>query len=127
MVPEPGLSASLTHQGGVWLLVLEGDYDYFTRGSLTDSITNTDWGQFSVLLVNLEGIGFMDSNGVESLLTLRHCFMRANQGAAVFALINAARNVRRTLDILGGVSHGGRFTIYDDLGQALADLGNPES
>lgn len=99
---------------GSWAVVdVEGEVDVFTAPKLREQIVELIEGGAHRLIVNLEGVSFMDSTG---LGTLVGSLKRIKEHDGVLALVCTNRSVLRVLSITGLDKV---FPVHETLEQAL--------
>ncbi|MCA1830132.1 MAG: STAS domain-containing protein [Actinobacteria bacterium] len=100
---------------GPWTVIdVEGEVDMFTAPKLRERLVQTvDQGNYRII-VNLQGVSFMDSTG---LGTLVGGLKRVKEHDGTLALICSQRPVLRVLTITGLTNV---FPIFESLEDALA-------
>jgi anti-sigma B factor antagonist len=100
---------------GPWTVIdVEGEVDMFTAPKLRERLVQTvDQGNYRIV-VNLQGVSFMDSTG---LGTLVGGLKRVKEHDGTLALICSQRPVLRVLTITGLTNV---FPIFESLEDALA-------
>lgn len=107
-----GRDHSIRQQAGTWILELHGDVDLSSspkaREALLDAV-----GRGGPVLVDLSGVGYMDSSGVASLV---EALQQAKQANVTFALAAVQERAMRVLKLarLDRV-----FTIHEQLSDGL--------
>ncbi|MFJ9342347.1 STAS domain-containing protein [Streptomyces sp. NPDC101733] len=101
------------HPGQV--LSLTGDLDHAQTGPLEQALTEAlNANQpLRLLVIDLTGVGFCDSSGLNTFLKARH---ETEEHSIELRLVHAGPRVRRLLQITGTAE---LFSLYDDLVQAL--------
>ena len=104
-----------TRSEGDWSIIeVEGEVDMFTSPKLREAIVRTvDTGSYRIL-VDLEGVTFMDSTG---LGTLVGGLKRVKEHDGILALVCSSRSVMRVLTITG---LNNVFSISSSVEEALA-------
>jgi anti-anti-sigma factor len=92
------LSVVRADVGGVVVLGVRGEIDYQSVGALTRALPPADPTAGSRVIVDLGGVTFMDSSGVNALVAAHHA-TRAAQGW--LRLAGAHGPVLRTLQLVG--------------------------
>ncbi len=81
-------------------LAVAGELDVASADSLMDQAIGQLHGRPSVLTIDLDGVGFCDSAGINALIKIRNRCEEARWG---FRVINPQPNVRRVLVDLTGL------------------------
>jgi anti-sigma B factor antagonist len=104
-----------SRQEGAWTVVdVQGEVDMFTAPKLRERLVETvDQGHHKIV-VNLQGVSFMDSTG---LGTLVGGLKRVKEHDGILALVCSSRPVLRVLSITG---LNNVFPIHESVEQALA-------
>lgn len=108
------MNHSVDERKGVLVVALEGDVDLesspHARRVLLDAV-----GRGRSVLVDLSGVGYLDSSGVASLV---EAFQQARRGRSDFALACVTETTRRVLELarLDRV-----FRIFASLDEGLGD------
>jgi anti-sigma B factor antagonist len=104
-----------SRQEGPWSVIdVQGEVDMFTAPKLRERLVETvDQGHYQVI-VNLQGVSFMDSTG---LGTLVGGLKRVKEHDGTLALVCSSRPVLRVLSITG---LNNVFPIYETVEQSLA-------
>ena len=79
------------------VVVLAGECDFATCGELTSALLSA-LSSAQVVVVDVGGLTFLDSSGINSLVTAHHAAQRAD---ARLYLVNASGVVATVLDITG--------------------------
>lgn len=112
------IASSRSPRPGVHLLVVVDELDMATAPQLRAAARSVLQQPPRVLAVDLAGVWFMASAGLDALL-------RTHQDAQAvgcrFVLLAVPRAVRRVIDLIG---LDGLFVVYDTLCAALAELGD---
>ncbi|NEB04098.1 STAS domain-containing protein [Streptomyces sp. SID13726] len=93
-----GLSVTRTDADGTTVLVLRGEVDHQSVGTLTRALPPADTGAGPSVVLDLSGVTFMDSSGVNALITA-HQAAQAARGRLRLAGMHGA--VLRTVQIVG--------------------------
>ncbi|MFE3169518.1 STAS domain-containing protein [Streptomyces sp. NPDC059224] len=92
------LSVTRTDVDGVTVLGLRGEIDYETVGALARAMPPADPTAGSRVVVDLSGVTFMDSSGINALIAA-HQVTRAGQGW--LRLAGLRDSVLRTVQLVG--------------------------
>lgn len=99
-------------EGGSSVLDVRGEIDMLTAPRLQAAITESLDRPAAPILVNLEGVTFMDSTGLRALVESRE---RAESAGVRLTLVGPSRQVRRLLSLTGLERF---FDVQDSLTQA---------
>ena len=94
------------------LLVVEGEIDTLTAGSLERALTELLNASAEVLVVDLSAVTFLASSGLAVLIRAAH-----QAGERRLRLVSTARAVRRPMEITGSDQ---LFDLYPDRAAALS-------
>ena len=94
------------------LLVVEGEIDTLTAGSLERALTELLNASAEVLVVDLSAVTFLASSGLAVLIRAAH-----QAGDRRLRLVSTARAVRRPMEITGSDQ---LFDLYPDRDTALS-------
>ena len=94
------------------LLVVEGEIDTLTAGSLERALTELLDDTAEVLVIDLAAVTFLASSGLAVLIRAAH-----QAGERRLRLVSAARAVRRPMEITGSDQ---LFDLYPDRAAALS-------
>jgi len=94
------------------LLVVEGEIDTLTAGSLERALTELLNASAEVLVVDLSAVTFLASSGLAVLIRAAH-----QAGDRRLRLVSTARAVRRPMEITGSDQ---LFDLYPDRTAALS-------
>ncbi|MFD7703652.1 STAS domain-containing protein [Streptomyces caelestis] len=108
------LSVAATATDGVRVLNPAGEIDHHTGDALRHALDVADTAHPRVV-VDLRGVTFMDSSGINVLIAAHHALTRAGGWLRLAAPTDT---VMRTLQIVGVDAV---IDCHDTLGQALAD------
>jgi anti-sigma B factor antagonist len=108
------LKVSSHRDGGVVLVTPEGDVDLATAGVLRAELRSARDGAHT-LVVDLRGVGFMDSSGMSLLVELQQA---AVQDDFALVVVRGPETVQRLLDLTGLAA---RLTLVDDPSDAVGD------
>lgn len=101
-------------EGTTAILTVGGEIDLFTAPKLRERLSGTIDEGFASVVVDLEGVGFMDSTG---LGTLVGGLKRVKERDGSMALVCTNRSVLRILSITG---LDRVFPVYGSVQEALA-------
>ena len=89
---------SVTNGDSYTVIALAGESDVYTYDQLRGALESAAAKGGSLLIVDLSGLGFMDSTGVQVLLDIR--VMMSNRGGKL-ALASPQNTVARVLNLVG--------------------------
>ncbi|MGE3289557.1 MAG: STAS domain-containing protein [Pseudonocardia sp.] len=115
------VASSRSPSPGVHLLVVVDELDMATAPQLSAATREILRCRPRVLAVDLAGVWFMASAGVDALLSTRQDALAAD---CRLVLVAVSRPVRRVIELIGSA---GLFALHDTLASALADLGEPDA
>ncbi|MER7408462.1 STAS domain-containing protein [Streptomyces sp. NPDC000070] len=95
---RPGLSIDHTTVDGVRVLTLRGEIDHTVKNELTEALLAFDGAPRPRTVVDLSGVTFMDSSGINVLIAA-HQSMSDAQGW--LRLAGARNSVLRVLELVG--------------------------
>ncbi|WP_432029907.1 STAS domain-containing protein [Streptomyces sp. 1222.5] len=95
--PEP-LQVVTTTTDGITVVTVAGEIDHNTAGPLIEALEVSNVGERPRVVVDMQQVAFMDSSGINVLLTA-HRALTAADGWLRLAGVQAS--VLRTLDIVG--------------------------
>ncbi|MBL6934535.1 MAG: STAS domain-containing protein [Alphaproteobacteria bacterium] len=106
----------IREEGSVLVVVLNGDVD-FEQAPAARKVLLECVGRGGSVLVDLSGVGYIDSSGVASLV---EAYQAARKAQTAFALAAVSAGAMRVLELarLNKV-----FTIHDSLDAGLESLG----
>jgi anti-sigma B factor antagonist len=64
-------AVEVSHLDGHDVLAVSGDLDVFTANDVREVITDPDSWQAAVMLLDLTGVGFLDSTGLSAIVSAR--------------------------------------------------------
>ncbi|MFB6893223.1 STAS domain-containing protein [Kitasatospora sp. NPDC056327] len=113
-VPPPPLRATIRREPGATVVSLAGEVDQDQYETVRTRLAEAVRTEPSCLVVDLAGVGFCDSSGLNALLRARlDC-----EGRGVRLVLAApTAQLRRLLDLTGA---GEVFTVCDDVPAAVA-------
>jgi len=92
----PNLRIETRTEGPVRVLELSGDLDLAGTGVLDQALADVESGRPATLVIDLRGVGFMDSSGLRSVIMAAQ---RAEEDARRFALVPGKKQVMRVFEI----------------------------
>jgi anti-sigma B factor antagonist len=96
-VPAPGpLSIDSRRDGDVVLIVLHGELDLASAPELERELRGAEASSPSRVTIDLSGLGFMDSTGLQALLRARE---RAGAGSFELTLRRGPHQVQRVFEL----------------------------
>jgi stage II sporulation protein AA (anti-sigma F factor antagonist) len=87
-----------TNEAGVARVTLGGELDLDRAGALADELSGLAGQGASHVVVDVQGLSFIDSSGLRALLSARDLLEREN---ATIELVNLSPAVERVLDMTG--------------------------
>lgn len=96
------LSLSVRHETGVAMVSIEGELDLASAGELESCLAELTGSPVTGLVVDLTGVTFIDSAGINALLKGRRL---AEAGGRAYRVCNASGLVREVLDVTGVWQH----------------------
>lgn len=109
------LSVETRNEGGWAILEVTGEVDVFTAPKLRERLVELIDEGHEKVLVNLDGVGFMDSTGLGTLIG---GLKRMKEREGLLSLVCSSRPVLRILKITG---LDAVFSIHDTVEQALSE------
>lgn len=107
-VPTPGpLRIESRREGDVVTIVLGGELDLASAPDLERELRDAEASGSAKVVIDLAGLGFMDSTGLQSLLRARE---RANGGSYELSLRRGPNQVQRVFELTKTVD---AFTFED--------------
>ncbi len=111
LMDSPEFNVVVRREGAALVVAPEGELDMATVDSLRAALEG-DRGDARVLVLDLRGLGFLDTSGLQLVFEQQR---RAEQEGFAFALVRGQRHVQRLFDIAG---MNDRLTIVDDVKDA---------
>ncbi|MFJ8437255.1 STAS domain-containing protein [Kitasatospora sp. NPDC094019] len=113
--PRPGLVVETrSAPGGAMLCVLTGDLDIETLAPAAETLDTLVAQRPGSVVIDLRGVGFCDSSGLNVLLRTR---LAAERAGSELRLAAVPPTVMRVLDLTGARAV---FSIHDSVAEALA-------
>ncbi|MBN1483197.1 MAG: STAS domain-containing protein [Chloroflexia bacterium] len=101
----------------VYYITVEGRLDAETTGALDEAVDEAmDQGFFRIVL-NLEGVPYISSRGLKTLIRVRKATRRFNRGD--LRLVNPQAKIKEVLEFTGLLP---LFPIYDDAVEAVGSF-----
>ena len=94
-------------EGAALVVAPEGELDMATVASLREAL-EADRGDASVLVLDLRGLGFLDTSGLQLVFEQQR---RAEEEGFSFVLVRGQRHVQRLFEIAG---MNDRLTVVDE-------------
>ncbi|MGH8968669.1 MAG: STAS domain-containing protein [Actinomycetes bacterium] len=107
------LHLSTTTHDDYAVVHVSGEVDIETAPQLSDHVLSVIRDHSAEILLDLSQVPFMDSTGLQLLLSIRE---RAELAGGGLALVGVTRPVMKVLDVTGLVS---TFALFDDAGSAV--------
>jgi anti-sigma B factor antagonist len=98
MLSEPPFEATVAYEADRMIVRLSGEIDNYTAPRLRKVLDDALREKPSTLVVDLEGVTFLDSRG---LSTLVHGNLAAPEHGTNMTVVNPRPGVRKTLEITG--------------------------
>jgi anti-sigma B factor antagonist len=108
------LRVSVTAGHSYTVVALAGESDVYTYDQLRGALESEVAGEAGVLVVDLSGLSFMDSTGVQILLDIR---VMMNKRGGRLALVSPRATVARVLNLVGADQ---LIPVYDTIEEAAA-------
>ncbi len=115
--PKVELFTEVREENGVKILVLRGEVDLSNSERLKDALYDCLEGAPGNLVVDLNGLDFMDTTGLGALVA---GLKRARQGGGDLSLVCGRGHLRKIFSLTG---LDNVFSIYDNLQRCLDTLG----
>ncbi|MEU6366518.1 STAS domain-containing protein [Streptomyces sp. NPDC046931] len=93
-----GLTITSAPVDGVSVITVRGEIDHHTGGALSDALSLPEGAAASRMVVNLSGVTFMDSSGINILIAARNA---ADGAGGWLRLAGPTESVLRTLQLVG--------------------------
>jgi anti-sigma B factor antagonist len=110
------VTVSRTTAGSVPIVAVSGEVDVYSAPALKDKITELLESGGHTLIVDLSGVGFLDSTGLGALVEARAATTEAGGSLPLVC------NQERILKLFTITGLDGIFTIHDSVGDAVAAL-----
>jgi len=105
-----------TTADGIYVVRVDGELDLYTAPQLKDALDEVITAGHTSLVVDLTGVGFLDSTGLGVLLSGLKMIKALGQEGNLSLVVNDP-HVSKVLRITG---FEGLFDIHDSVGEALA-------
>jgi anti-sigma B factor antagonist len=112
--PAPRLKTRATTIGGANAIALTGELDIETAPQLGEEVELAVWSTVGAFVLDLTGVGFLDSSGLHALLRARAFLAREDRP---LVLVCPAGPARRVLDLASVLD---TFVVYPSA-EAAAD------
>ena len=116
---SPDVSVDVEHRGDDVVLHVRGELDLRTTSTLTDAVEAAMDAEPSVMVIDLSGVGFLASRGLEALLVAHQ-----SAGETLVRVVATTRATVRPLEVSG---LRGSLNVYESLTAALAADGTGDS
>lgn len=83
-------------EDAVWLITVTGELDYQSAPRFKRAFSDATPPAGDGLVIDLSGLGFLDSSGLGALLEL---YMRNHDGGTRLAIVSRGRQIRRMLSV----------------------------
>ena len=104
---------SVTARHSYTVVALAGECDVYTYDQLRGALESEVARETKLLIVDLSGLGFMDSTGVQVLLDIR---VMMNERGGRLVLVSPQATVARVLTLVGADQ---LIPVYDTLKEAV--------
>jgi anti-sigma B factor antagonist len=108
------LRVSVAGGGSYTVVALAGESDVYTYDQLRGALETEAAKRVALLIVDLSGLDFMDSTGVQVLLDIR---VMMNDHGGKLALASPQATVARVLNLIGADQ---LIPVYDSVAEAQA-------
>jgi anti-sigma B factor antagonist len=105
-----------TRIGGARGLAITGELDVITATRFTEAVEFAVWGTRGAFVLDLTGVGFLDSTGLHALLRARALLAREDRP---LALLCPPGTARRVLDLAGTLDTFAAYSSPEALEAAL--------
>jgi len=96
------LKIGVRRDGGRAIIALEGELDLASAEVLQQTLDGEDLREEAMIVLDLQGVEFMDSTGLRAvLMALEHCRGRGQE----FAVTPGSPQVQRLLSVTGVAGH----------------------
>jgi anti-sigma B factor antagonist len=110
------LRTRTTKVGGASAIAVEGELDVQTGPQFTEEVEVAVWGTAGAFVLDLSGLGFLDSSGLHALLRARAYLAREDR---TLVLVCPPGPARKVLDLAGVLD---TFVVYSSPETAAAAL-----
>jgi anti-sigma B factor antagonist len=114
----PELTLETVEVGGAAVVRVGGEIDMSNASRLRESLSSLAQGPQKMVVVDLEGVSFMDSTGLGALVSARE---RLSSGDTAMVLVANNSRVLRLLEISG---LGSAFELAPSVGVAVRSRGD---
>lgn len=105
----------------IYIIDISGELDLYNTNQLTELFGKlTDRG-VSQIIINMEGVSYLDSSGVGSLITIYH---RVQQKNLEFAICNVAGTALKVMELTRLTTY---FPIKGSCEEAIQALSRPQA
>ena len=101
---------------GVYIVDVEGDMDLYTARELKDVVTKLIDRGVGKIVINLEGVDYMDSSGVGALI---HIYTSTKRNSLDLRIVNLHGSVAKVIKLTKLMEY---FPIAEDVNTALRQL-----
>jgi len=116
---EPDVTVDVEHHGDDVVLHVQGELDLHTTPTLTGAVEAAMRAEPSVMVIDLSGVGFIASRGLEALIVAHQ-----SAGETLVRVVATSRATVRPLEVTGLRAS---LNVYDSLTAALAADGTVDS
>jgi anti-anti-sigma factor len=116
LVISERLRTRTTKVGGAAAIAVEGELDLQTGPQFTEEVEVAVWGTAGAFVLDLSGLGFLDSSGLHALLRVRAYLAREDR---TLVLVCPPGPARKVLDLAGVLD---TFVVYSSPETAAAAL-----
>jgi anti-sigma B factor antagonist len=102
MARAPQLKIGTRHDGGRTVITMDGELDLANAPSLTETIESDELAAAEIVVLDLQGLTFLDSTGLRVILAARELCGRRDQE---FAVTPGSPQVQRLLSVTGVGEH----------------------
>jgi anti-sigma B factor antagonist len=110
------ISVSQPTAGDIPIVAVTGEVDVYSAPALKDKITELLQAGRHTLIVDLSGVGFLDSTGLGALVEARAA---TTEAGGALPLVCSQERILKLFTITG---LDGVFTIHSSVGDALASV-----
>lgn len=106
------LRIDVRHEADRVIIRLEGELDLANASRLQSTLEEADLGAANVVVMDLQGLQFIDSTGLREVLSLRG---QTLQRGGEFAVTPGSQQVQRLLSVTGVADHLRTLDTPDEL------------